>query len=185
MTTPVETPSLFLSFMDSVNVDGHNSIVMRSHAMASDASCLELDIRLHGTHPKLTYMVGLVEENVEADHPETGKAVVRANKFKELLGFPTDTPQIDDYYLGPFDEDTVLSIMGAADHTAARLDFEEQADKARARLEALENKAHAFGELSRMAGQSVDLSAKVEKARIREARKGMFYVIPGGKAAAP
>ncbi len=184
-STPVKIPSFYLDFMDSVNEQGHDSIIMRSSATSSDASCVELDIRLHSTHPHLKYMVALVDENAYFDHPKTGEALSSAVNFIELLGFPKDVARVDEFYLGPFNEDGILEIMAAADHTAGRLDLEERADSLQREADRLRKEAEIYGGLSKIHGTLVGVQTGLEKIQRREDAKKRFTVYEGGKSKVP
>lgn len=183
-TQPVKIPRFYTDFMNSVNLNGHDSIVMRANATSSDDTCVELDVRLHGTHPALSYVVGMIDEDAAGDHPKTNEAVAPADKFKKTLGFADNTPQVDNYYLGPFDEESVLEIMAAADHTSARLDLEKRAEVLRAQADLLQREADIYGGLSSARGGIVDKVQELHRAIRREERKDMFKVIEGGKPAA-
>lgn len=185
MSEQVKVPPLFLRFMDAVNLSGHDSIMLRAHATAPDRTCVELDVRLHDTHPHLTYIIGVVDENATADHPKTGEALHDVKAVKAMMGFGDEVPQMDDYYLGPFNEEAALEIIAAADMTAARLDVEDRAETLRYELAQLEKTAATYGALSSKHGAIVGKLGELDRAVKREERKGMLRVIPGGKAAAP
>lgn len=178
-------PHSFLDFMDSVNQKGHDYIVLRANDHADDDTCLELDVRLHSTEPDYRYIVGLLNERSCFFHTDTGEGLFKAPRFIETLGFPENTPTIDDYYLGPFSEDMVLHIMAAAEHTAVRLDADKRAGFLQKALESAQKVSDGYGELSSERGGIVSSLRDIEKAQKRQERKGLFTVIEGGKSRTP
>lgn len=156
----------------------HNGIyLMQQSRESSEESTIKLNIRLHKDGDEKSYLVGLLNP-YGVPHSETGVKVMEAGPFKHRLNLDRATPQYDEHYLGPFDQEQTLMIMGAAEYMAFKCGLDEQIEK-------LAKYSDMYDKLTDACSEKFNMLCAAERDEKRETLKNQLKVLPGGKKDGP